>query len=478
MKFRIIVTLLSVTCLVMIGTRQGRAATLDRAHAFRFLEQTTFGPTQADINRLAEFAKTSDPYKKWIDEQMALPPSLLLPGLKAKHASGIVKPMPLHEARQDAWFRTAVTGRDQLRQRVALALSEIMVISQRGPLFGMPLACADYYDVLTRNAFGNFRQLMQEVTMHPAMGKYLSMLGNKKADAALNIRPDENYARELLQLFTIGLVQLNPDGTVQTEASGAPIETYDQSVVEGFAHVFTGWNYANADSFAAARRTVQRQTMPMQSYEEEHSLVAKRLLDYPGAVQTRLPSGQTAAQDLAEALDNVFNHPNVAPFIARQLIQRLVTSNPSPAYVRRVASKFEDDGAGRRGELDTVVRAILLDPEARPNIGTASDVTGKVKEPLLRLIQLWRAFDARAESGIYRFTDAHETFGQAHLLSPSVFNFFRPDYAPQGEIADFDLVAPEMEIATKALIPWSPITSTCRFSTGTRPCQEWLRKKS
>ena len=291
MTSRIMFTLLCVAYLAVFDARQASAApTLDRAHAFRFLEQSTFGPTQADINRLVTFANTSDPYKKWIDEQMAVSPSLLLPVLQAKRASGIIKPKPLQDARQDAWLRTAVIGPDQLRQRVAFALSEIMVVSQRGPLFEMPLALASYYDMLSRNAFGNFRQLMEEVTLHPAMGKYLSMLGNRKPDAAHNIRPDENYARELLQLFTIGLVQLNPDGSVQTDTSGAPIATYDQSVVEGFANVFTGWNYAKANSFATAKRTIATQTMPMKAYDEQHSLLAKRLLDYPGAVQTAAAS--------------------------------------------------------------------------------------------------------------------------------------------------------------------------------------------
>ena len=448
---RIRFTLLCVAYLAMFDGCQANAApTLDRAHAFRFLEQSTFGPTQVDIDRLVSFANTTDPYKKWIDEQMAVSPSLLLPILQAKRASGIIKPKPLQDARQEAWLRTAVVGPDQLRQRVAFALSEIMVISQRGPLFEMPLAVASYYDVLSRNAFGDFRQLMEEVTLHPAMGKYLSMLGNRKPDSARSIRPDENYARELLQLFTIGLAQLNRDGSVRTDTSGAPIATYDQSVVEGFANVFTGWNYAGANSFATAVRTITTQTMPLKAYDEEHSLLAKRLLEYPGAAQTELPAGQTAAQDLARALDNVFNHPNVAPFISLQLIQRLVSSNPSPAYVTRVASVFEDDGAGRRGQLGAVVRAILLDPEARPNLQTASDFVGKVKEPLLRLIQLWRAYDARAGSGVYGFTDADVKFGQGHLLSPSVFNFFRPEYAPQGDIAEQGLVAPEMQIANES----------------------------
>jgi uncharacterized protein (DUF1800 family) len=326
-----------------------------------------------------------------------------------------------------------------------------MVVSQRGALETSPYSLASYYDVLARGAFGNFRQLMEDVTLQPAMGVYLSMLGNQKPNEDRNIRPDENYARELMQLFTIGLVQLDLDGSERTDEFGAPIPTYDQSVVEGFANVFTGWNYAGATTFANAKKTNSSQSQPMKAYPEQHSTLAKRLLDYPGVAKSELPPDQTPAQDLADALDNVFNHPNVGPFIARRLIQRLVTSNPSPEYIARVAAVFNDDGSGERGDLGAVVRAILLDADARPDPGAATDVTGKVKEPLLRMLQLWRAYDARARSGLYRLVDADLKYGEGHLLSPSVFNFFRPDYAPQGEITDRGLTAPEMQIATEYL---------------------------
>ena len=389
--------LLCTACLAIADGQPAHAAPVDRSEAFRFLQQATFGPTKADIDRLVALGDSSVAYSRWIDEQMAIAPSLLLPVLLAKRASGVRGP-ELNNARQDAWFRNTVLGPDQLRQRVAFALSEIMVVSQRGALNERQFALADYYDVLARNAFGNFRQLTEQVTLHPAMGVYLSMLGNRKPDPALNIRPDENYARELMQLFTIGLVQLNPDGTIQTDGLGQPIPTYDQSVIEGFANVFTGWNYSGGTSFSTAIVNHITQTRPMQAYPEEHSPLAKRLLDYPGVVTNELPPNQTPAQDLAAALDNVFNHPNVAPFIARRLIQRLVASNPSAGYVARVAAVFANDGTGKRGQLNSVVRAILLDPEARPNLATANDATGKLKEPLLRLIQLWRAYNAtRAE---------------------------------------------------------------------------------
>jgi len=425
---------------------------ITKTEAFRFLNQATYGATEAEIQRLIALGDSSAGYARWIDEQLAQPASLQLPTVQAAY-SNLASPMQmmgtLNADRQEIWFRNSIRGPDQLRQRVAFALSQIMVVSQQSALQNMPFALADYYDMLARHAFGDFRQLMQDVTLHPAMGVYLNMLGNQKPDAANNIRPDENYARELLQLFTTGLVELDADGTVRKGADGVPIPTYDQSVIEGFANVFTGWHYAGAPSFAQARRTLANQIVPMQAYPEQHSPLAKKLLQYPGATQPNLPAGQTPQQDLADALDNIFNHPNVGPFIATQLIQKLVTSNPSPAYVGRVAAKFNNDGTGRRGNLSAVVRAILLDPEARPAAVTAT--TGKVKEPLLRLTQLWRAYGAQAANGQYRLGNINAVFGQGPLQSPSVFNFFSPLYAPPGELTDQGLVAPELQIATEYL---------------------------
>ncbi len=423
-----------------------------QADAYRFLNQATYGATPAEAQRLIGLGDASTAYGRWIDQQIAQPASLELPTVQAAFGR-LTDPLKmlgrLNEDRQEIWFRNSITGPDQLRQRVAFALSQIMVVSQQSALDNFPYALSDYYDLLARDAFGDFRQLMQDVTLHPAMGVYLNMLGNQKEDTASNIRPDENYARELMQLFTVGLVQLNLDGTVKTDAQGQPIPTYDQSVVEGFAHVFTGWNYAGAPNFKQARRTLQNEVVPMQAYPEQHSTLAKKLLQYAGAARTTLPAGQSPAQDLADALDNIYNHPNVAPFISKQLIQKLVTSNPSPAYVQRVATVFNNDGTGKRGNLGAVVRAILLDAEARPATPTAT--TGKVKEPLLRLTQMWRAFGAKAANGEYRIGTIVFAFGEGPLQSPSVFNFFSPFYAPPGEISSQGLVAPEMQIATEYL---------------------------
>ena len=419
---------------------------ISKADAFRFLNQATFGATNAEAQVVM-----AQGYEAWIDQQLQRPASLELP-----HVQQVFATYPpgadftrLHQDRVDIWLRNAVRAPDQLRQRVAFALSEIMVISQNSTLVGYPWGSASYYDMLTRNAFGNFRTLIEDVTLHPAMGVYLSMLGNQKPDAARNIRPDENYARELMQLFTIGLVQLAIDGSVLRDGQAQPIPTYDQPVIEGFAHVFTGWTYAGAPSFAAAFPTIANQIVPMQAYPEQHAGGAKRVLSYPGAALTQIPSGQAPAQDLADALDNIFQHPNVAPFLSKQLIQRLVTSNPSPQYIERVARRFNDDGAGARGNLAAVVKAILLDAEARS--APSSATAGKLDEPLLRLTQMWRAFDAASPSGRLNGQNLPGFIGQGPLQAPSVFNFFSPFYAPPGEILDQGLVAPEMQLATEYL---------------------------
>ena len=411
---------------------------ITKPEAFRFLNQATMGATQADADRVIAIG-----YEAWIDEQLARPVSLQLPNVQS------IQPPPtniadLQRTRVDTWFRNAVSAQDQLRQRVAFAWSEIMVVSQVGALANLPYATASYYDLLATQGLGNFRDLMKSVTLHPAMGVYLSMLGNQKPNPAANIRPDENYARELMQLFTIGLVEMNPDGTSRLDAAGQPIPTYSQPIIEGFAHVYTGWTYAGAPggNFLQARPTATNQVVPMQLYATYHDTGSKLVLG-----NVTIPAGQSGAQDLDAALDSIFAHANVGPFIAQRLIQRLVTSNPSPAYVQRVALRFNDNGRGVRGDLTAVVKAILLDPEAR---GTPTSTTGKLKEPLLRLTQFWRAYNGRAANGSYAaFANPAPILGQGPLQSPSVFNFFGPDFAPAGEIRSLGLVAPELEIATE-----------------------------
>ena len=456
----------------VIATPTATAPPISKAEAFRFLNQATFGATEAEANRLIALGDSNNAYSRWIDQQIGREASLLLPAVEAAYPD----PIPtnfniavLNNNRLEQWFSNALRGEDQLRQRVAFALSEIFVVSQVGALLNLPNATADFHDMLARGAFGNFRTLLENVTLHPAMGIYLSMLGNQKAVANTNLRPDENYAREMMQLFSVGLVQLNVDGTVRNDASGQPLPTYNQDIIEGFARVFTGWKWECPTTLPTCTFATTRpqfapvagynQVLPMRLYPDFHETGTKLLLNYSGVAlpNATIPAGQSGAQDLKDALDNVFNHPNVGPFISKQLIQRLVTSNPSPAYVQRVAEKFNNDGAGRRGNLEMVVKAILLDAEARnPASGTAVSSAGKLKEPLLRLTQFWRAYEATSRSGrlgsATNFTGGvGAVFGQAQGSSPSVFNFFSPFYAPPGEIADSGRVSPEMQIATEYL---------------------------
>jgi uncharacterized protein (DUF1800 family) len=405
---------------------------ISKADAYRFLDQASFGPTEVEAQRVVDRG-----YAGWIDDQIAQPASLEVPYLQSLTLAPGTQLSP--SDRLDAWFRNATRGPDQLRQRVAFALSEIMVVSDQSVLVNFPLGLAYYYDLLAQNAFGNFRELMETVTLNPSMGVYLSMLGNEKPDAARNIRPDENYARELMQLFTIGLVELNPDGTEKLDAQGQPIPTYTQEVIEGFAHVYTGWTFGGSLAFQLPSFNFQR---PMQAFAAFHATGPKLVLR-----GTVIPAGQSPEKDLEDALDNIFNHPNVGPFIARRLIERLTSSNPSPAYVQRVAVRFDNNGSGVRGDLGAVVRAILLDPEARAAPATGNE--GKLKEPLIRLVALWRAFDGKAASGRYLIDQPQVFFGQAPLRSPSVFNFFPPDYQPAGELTDAGLFAPEMGIVTE-----------------------------
>jgi uncharacterized protein (DUF1800 family) len=304
------------------------------------------------------------------------------------------------------------------------------------------------------------------------MGHYLSMFKNRKPDEEANIRPDENYAREIMQLFSVGLVQLNPDGTV-VMAGGQPVPTYTQDTIRGFAHVFTGWNWADCPrssppewwewEYCSPGGLDQIEwpnpgwdagwSVPMEPWEDYHaSAGTKQLLNYsgvalPGGV---LPAGGTAQGDLDAALDNIFRHPNVGPFVSRHLIKRLVTSNPSPAYVGRVAAVFANNGMGVRGDLGATVRAILLDAEARTLPSLASN-KGKLREPLLRLSHLWRALDGRADDGRYREW-WNSWLGQNPLSSPTVFNFFLPDYRPPGELSTLGLDAPEFQITTDTTV--------------------------
>lgn len=454
--------------------------------AARFLAQATFGPTLSDIAHLRTVG-----YAAWLDEQLALPAATQEPYLDWVTT---LPPVPdgnnhvTDATRLETWTINAlgtpdpsrgfVAPRDQLRQRVAFAWSQVFVVSAlNGTLIYEPWALADWNDLLAEHAFGNYRDLLREVTLHPAMGIYLSHIQNRKQDLALNIRPDENYAREVMQLFSVGLVLLNPDGTVLDGDVVAPgvqaVPTYGQATVRGFAAVFTGWNwnntgcgvnghtcctvnsYGNCGPVGPQGHDKLAWQLPMQPIEAFHDTTsAKQLLVYPGVALPGgvLAPGGNAQQELDAALDNLFHHPNVGPFLATRLLQRLVTSNPTPAYVARVAAAFDDNGQGVRGDLGAMVRAALLDVEARYGQWVQPDRFGKLREPLLRTTHLWRAMAARSEGGRIKTLEPwppiQDWYGQGPLRSPSVFNFYRPDFRPLGEVAAAGLVAPEFQILT------------------------------
>lgn len=401
------------------------------AEASRFLTQATFGPTMAQIAEVQRIG-----YRAWFDQQLVAPQSSLLGYLDA-----VVDPKVSTNQLQEAWMSAAMQGPDQLRQRVANALLEIMVVAHSNGLQSNAVALGAYMDLLLQNAFGNFRTLLTEVTLNPAMGRFLDMLQNEKEDPRRGRIPNENYARELLQLFSIGLHQLNLDGSLRLDGEGRPIPTFTQEEVEGFSRVFTGWTYHQVTTPYRFRGSPADWRNPMIGLANFHSIGEKRLLD--GVV---LPAGQTPLKDLHDALNVVFRHPNVGPFISRQLIQRLVTSNPSPGYVRRVAMAFNDNGAGVRGDMAAVVKAILFDEEARSATAAAHPHFGHLREPMIRFVTVLRAFNGRAPTGKFRVWNLDQTMGQAPFRAPSVFNFFAPDYAKPGPIQDLGLVSPEFQI--------------------------------
>lgn len=423
-----------------------------RTEAQRFLTQATFGPRNFDVDTLV-----ASGYSTWIDTQFATTSSLTYKAYWDTRNAEIKKINPIAGALTDEinhmFWKKAVAGPDQLRQRMALALSEIFVISlQDGCGANHQQGSASYFDMLNKNAFGKYRDLLEAVALHPVMGCFLSHLRNQKEDLVTGRVPDENFAREVMQLFSIGLVQLNADGTVKKSASGQPIETYNADDVAGLAKVFTGWgfdcpDYPSDSCFKYGTRASdgtaypERWTMQMRPYPKYHSTSEKRFLGAVIPAQTQA----APAASLKVALDTLANHPNVGPFIGKQLIQRFVTSNPSPAYVQRVATAFKNSD----GDLKVVIKTILLDPEAR-QAPTSASGQGKVREPLLRVSALLRAYGADSDTGSFLVWSTHDSnlLGQAALHSPTVFNYFRPGYTPpNSESSRNGLVAPELQIA-------------------------------
>ncbi|MGI9324634.1 MAG: DUF1800 domain-containing protein [Pseudomonadales bacterium] len=411
--------------------------------------QSTFGLTYEAIVDIAETGPET-----WLDEQFAVPvtthKSLVDELLNARAAGEYAEITDDLEflilSRRLAWWHRAFSAPDLVRQRVAFALSEIFVVADTvDALIINPYALATYYDLLLTHSFGNYRDLLKAVALHPAMGIYLSHVNNRKADPLNNTFPDENFAREVMQLFSIGLFELNLDGSIKLDGNGDPLPTYGNEQIREFAKIFTGLSYdGDAPYFGNPEPVYQ---LPMIMFDDFHEPGSKTLLG--GQV---VPAGQTGEQDIDAAVDNLFNHPNVGPFMARLLIQRLVTSNPSPAYISRIASIFNDNGAGVRGDLQAVIRAMLLDQEA--STPTDQDQGGKLREPILRYIAFVRAFNPSSPDG-YLFNYGfylQNVLRQHPQSSPSVFNFFQPDHTPAGTLADADLKAPEFQITTATTI--------------------------
>jgi len=433
--------------------------------AARFLDQATFGANDADIHQVSEIG-----FQTWLNQQFSVPQTLREPGVERAlvlnnppcGASDLMCNSTLFLQNnqsevyvENAFWQQAISANDELRQRVQYALSEQFVISGTTPAVqNMPRGEAAYYDMLGADAFGNFRQLLQDVTLNPMMGQFLSMLQNDKGNA--NTDPDENYAREIMQLFTIGLYQLNDDGTQKLDSTGNPIPTYSNTDVMGLAKVFTGfsWNIpGNTSDTAWSSCCIYVGTgygedlLPMQAYANHHSTDEKDFLGVTiPASGSPDPNG-----DLKIALDTLFNHPNLPAFFSKQLIQHLVTSNPSPAYVGRVAAVFKDNGQSVRGDMKAVITAILLDPEARDTATDAGNPQyGKVREALIRYTNWARAFTAQSRTGSYYLGSTEDPIwglGQMPMRSPTVFNWFAPGYVPPGtSIAQAGLVAPEMQM--------------------------------
>ena len=431
------------------------------AQAARFGLRAGLSITPGDITEMR-----SEGYETWLEREMSQ--SIELSSQQFLQSRGF------EDVTDDQFFfrrdlmdymiwNQLLTGRNSVRKRVALALSEFFVVSVNPIDFWPASAMGQYWDILKEGAFGNFRDLLEEITLNPAMGVFLNTLGNKKANPDFGRVPDENYGREVMQLFSIGLFELNIDGTVRTDGSGNPLETYDNDDVTGIAKVFTGydhnWSGLNItsppswpnlripDVRLVRRRMTADNTLHQPGRDDEHSRAEKSFLG------TTIPAGTGPEESLRIAMDTLFNHPNVGPFFGKQMIQRLVTSNPSPAYVQRVAETFNNNGSGVRGDLRAVFKAILLDDEAIADNTLDDPRFGKLREPMLRFAQWGRTFGVSSFSNTWfvpDLSDSSNRLGQAPLRSPSVFNFFRPGYTPaNSQAAENDLVAPEFQLVNE-----------------------------
>jgi len=431
-----------------LNSVNGTGITPDLVGAARFLAQATMGYDYEQIEYLNQTG-----IDDWLDEQFEMPGASYAEMYQMVYDSAFAM-TPMNDTEKNEYlsytfYEMLVKEPDFLRQKVAFALSQILVVSSRpSGNSNRGFGASDYYDILYQGAFGNYRDMLYDVTTHPYMGVYLSTFQNRKADFALGTFPDENYAREIMQLFTIGLLELNNDGTEKLDANGNLIPTYDIKDVQELSKVFTGLGSGattdgNTPTFTKGKGSTDF-TVPMTMYNAFHDTGEKIMID--GSI---LPAGQTGVEDINDAIDVLFNHPNIAPFISIRLIQQLVKSNPSPAYVNRVANAFNNNGQGVRGDLKAVVKAILSDPEARNCNLIDSQETGKLLQPIERLTNLFLAFDVTTPSGKIWFRDEFDIgddLEQSFLAAPSVFNFFSPFYAEKEYVLPNDMVSPEFQI--------------------------------
>ena len=420
------------------GTTTPSTPTTSQVDAARFLSQAGLAATDADIQYIVTHGKDA-----WINSQAVLTSSISRVNWLINAGYSNTTYMNVDTGMNNALWHHLIAESNQFVQRIALFWSEFFVVSVLGlPVAWRQFLAASYMDILEKNALGNFRNLLKAVTLSAGMGEYLNLAGSQKSNTATNRHPDENYAREVMQLFTIGLYKLNQDGTAVLDSGGQPIPTYTQTDVQGLAAAFTGWNFSGSNS------TYAYATAPMVMTESVHqSTTANAFLG------TTIAAGTTGAQSLEMILDALFNHANVAPFVSKQMIQRLVSSNPSAAYVGRVANVFNNNGSGVRGDLLAVVKAVLLDAEASQAV-TGS--TGRVREPMLRLVQWARTFNAATSTGGWNIGDTSDTstrLGQSPMRAPTVFNFFEPTYTPPNStLSSQNLVAPELQIVDETSV--------------------------
>ncbi len=420
--------------------------------ASRFLQHASLGHDLTEIENV-----TTVGYESWVDSQFVIPKSFsILQKIRDYHK--IIKDSTANPAAtvgsrpwRYAWWQYFMSSPDLLRQRVALALSEICVISENSAFGGNAYAMGPYYDILLDHAFGNYKDLLRDITYNPAMSVYLTHLNNPKSNPATNTYPDENYAREIMQLFTLGTVLLNNDGTEILDNEDRPIDAYDNDDILEFSKIFTGLTWADRTQFGRGALNDTSYIPDLVMWNSFHEPGVKNLLN-GFQVPNRVPVDGEA--DINDALQNLFDHPNTPPFVCKRLIQRMVTSNPSPAYVNDVANVFINNGSGVRGDMKAVIKAILLHQEAKGCENCDVPVYGMLREPMVRYFQIHKAFNAFSTSGNYRndLSNLVVLTGQRPLASPSVFNFFQFDFQPIGPIADADLFGPEFQITNAQTI--------------------------